>query len=257
MGQIQYSFDPTRDYELKDLFVFLNKYYDYIPDNPQKLRSANYGVSSDKDRKINELNELLKHNQKDVEGKDKELESLRSKLKEAEGYAKLLDDKIKQKEDRINRLMSENALKEKELQERYTESINSIKIEKEQEIAKLSKELDDLRKRLSVYEPSLIGDTGEDKFFVFSKYNLDETLDASAPIIGKVDGEGNAIYQFNVEKGHHKENIMRINELSDFFEIVDRIDEANHIGMGEWGKAKYNNGTMVVIAKAKIKLTRE
>ena len=96
MGQIQYSFDPTRDYELKDLFVFLNKYYDYIPDNPQKLRSANYGVSSDKDRKINELNELLKHNQKDVEGKDKELESLRSKLKEAEGYAKLLDDEIKQ-----------------------------------------------------------------------------------------------------------------------------------------------------------------
>lgn len=81
MGQIQYSFDPTRDYELKDLFVFLNKYYDYIPDNPQKLRSANYGVSSDKDRKINELNELLKHNQKDVEEKIRNLNLCEANLK--------------------------------------------------------------------------------------------------------------------------------------------------------------------------------
>ena len=99
---------------------------------------------------------------------------------------------------------------------------------------------------------------GIDHVNLASKMKMPElNLEAVINYLGKVDGEGNAIYQFNVEKGHHKENIMRINELSDFFEIVDRIDEANHIGMGEWGKAKYNNGTMVVIAKAKIKLTRE
>ena len=182
----------------------------------------------------------------------------KKELKEAKEYARLAEDDSKQKDAQIKKLTEENATKYNELQSNFTKEINKVKDEKEKEIAKLNKQINDLMKRISVYEPSLSGDVGDDKYFGIEGPILNETLSDDAPIIGRVDVDGNAIYQFNVEKGPHKSMCQKIAELEQFFDIVDRIEGANHISMCEWGKAKYNNGTMVPIEpKAKIKLTRE
>lgn len=243
-------------YELKDLFDLLHKYIPEIPADPRKIGSNEN--SSEKDRTINELNELLERHRKDAEKSSKKIDSLDEELKEAKEYARLAEDDSKQKDAQIKKLTEENATKYNELQSNFTKEINKVKDEKEKEIAKLNKQINDLMKRISVYEPSLSGDVGDDKYFGIEGPILNETLSDDAPIIGRVDVDGNAIYQFNVEKGPHKSMCQKIAELEQFFDIVDRIEGANHISMCEWGKAKYNNGTMVPIEpKAKIKLTRE
>ena len=243
-------------YELKDLFDLLHKYFPEIPADFRKIGSNEN--SSDKDREINEQNELIKRYQKEVEKNAKKLESLDAELKEAKEYARLAEDDAKQKDAQIKKLIEENVTKCNELQSGFTKELNNVKDEKEKEIAKLNKQINDLMKRISVYEPSLSGDVGDDKYFSIEGPLLNETLSDDAPIIGRVDVDGNAIYQFNVEKGPHKSMCQKMAELEQFFDIVDRIEGANHISMCEWGKAKYNNGTMVPIEpKAKIKLTRE
>lgn len=243
-------------YELKDLFDLLHKYIPEIPADFRKIGSNEN--SSDKDREINEQKELIKRYQKDVEKNAKKLESLDAELKEAKEYARLAEDDAKQKDAQIKKLTEENATKCNELQSSFTKELNNVKDEKEKEIANLNKQINDLMKRISVYEPSLSGDVGDDKYFSIEGSLLNETLSDDAPIIGRVDVDGNAIYQFNVEKGPHKSMCQKMAELEQFFDIVDRIEGANHISMCEWGKAKYNNGTMVPIEpKAKIKLTRE
>lgn len=243
-------------YELKDLFGLLHKYIPEIPADFRKIGSNEN--SSDKDRVINQLTESIKIYQKDAEKAAKKMESLDAELKEVKEYARLAEDDAKQKDAQIKKLNEENAKKYNELQSSFTKELNNVKDEKEKEIAKLNKQINDLMNRISVYEPSLSGDVGNDKYFSIEGPLLSETLSDDAPIIGRVDVDGNAIYQFNVEKGPHKSMCQKMPELEQFFDIVDRIEGANHISMCEWGKAKYINGSMVPIEpKAKIKLTRE
>lgn len=243
-------------YELRDLFDLLHRYFPEIPADPRKIGSNEN--SSEKDRTINELNELLDRHRKDAEKSNAKIESLNAELKDAKEYYQLAAEESSKKDAQIKELTEENTKKISELQREHTRELNKVKDEKEKEIQKLQKDLNDLMKRISVYEPSLSGDVGEDKYFSIEGPILNETLSDDAPIIGRVDVDGNAIYQFNVEKGPHKSMCQKIAELEQFFDIVDHIDGANHISMCEWGKAKYNNGTMVPIEpKAKIKLTRE
>lgn len=244
-------------YELRDLFDLLHRYFPEIPADPRKIGSTEN--SSEKEREINELREFNKRYQKDAEKTNKKLESLEAELNEAKDYARFAEEESKQKDVQIKELTEENATKYNELQREHTKELNKVKDEKEKEIAKLNKQINDLMKRISVYEPSLSGDVGDDKYFIIEGPILNETLSDDAPIIGRVDVEGNAIYQFNVEKGPHKSMCQNIAELERFFDIVDRIEGANHISMCEWGKAKFNNGTMIPLEpqKAKIKLTRE
>lgn len=239
-------------YELKDLFDLLHKYIPEIPADPRKIGSNEN--SSEKDRTINEL----ERHRKDAEKSSKKIDPLDEELKEAKEYDRLAEDDSKQKDAQIKKLTEENATKYNELQSNFTKEINKVKDEKEKEIAKLNKQINDLMKRISVYEPSLSGDVGDDKYFGIEGPILNETLSDDAPIIGRVDVDGNAMYQFNVEKGAHKSMCQKIAELENFFEIVDSVERANHISICEWGKAKYHNGTLVPIEpKAKIKLTRK
>lgn len=243
-------------YELRDLFDLLHRYFPDIPADPRKIGSIENSL--EKDRNINELNELLKRYSKDAEKSAAKIESLVADLKEAKDNSQMVLEESNKKSAQIKKLTEENETKISELQFEYTKELNRLKDEKEKEIQTLHKEINDLKKRISAYEPSLIGDVGDNKYFSIEGQMLYQTLSDDAPIIGRVGVDGNALYQFNVEKGAHKSMCQKIAELENFFEIVDSVERANHISICEWGKAKYHNGTLVPIEpKAKIKLTRE
>lgn len=257
MGQIHYSFDPTREFELNDLFILLSKYYSYIPSDPNKLRRASFENDPDKDRKIKDQQDMLNRYAKDTEKNNARIDDLNRKLDEAQSRYKLAEDEIKQKDEKIKKLTDELSDHLKKSKEELSSEVNRVKEEKEKEIAKRSKQVNDLLKRVSIYEPSLSGDITDDKYFEFRHGTLEETLSDDAPVVGRVDVDGNANYQFNVDKGPHKTWSQRIDELKEYFEIADAIEGANHISWSEWGTARYNSGTMAILTKAKIKLTRE
>lgn len=254
MGQIYYSFDPTKgSYEIKDLFDLLHRYYPDIPADPKSFNKQNFVSDSEKDRTIRELNELIKRHEIDNEKNNKELESLRGKLKETEE----LYEEAKKLSIQIEKLKEENAAKEEKYQTDFKNEINKIKSEKEEEIALLRKQIEWYVKKLANYEPSLNGDVGNEKYFNIDGVNLQETFSSDAPFIGKVDADGNAIFTFNVDKGPHKYYAQNVSEIENYCEIIDSVEGTNHIGLGEWGKGKFNNGLLVVVEKAKIKLVRE
>lgn len=257
MGQIHYSFDPTRSYEIKDLFDFLHKLYPEIPADPKSYNKQNSSADSEKDRTIRELNDIIKKHEKENEKNNKEIESLREKLKEAEELSKMESDEVEKLSNQNKNLIDENAKNETKLRTEFKSEINKIKEEKEKEIASLNKQIESYAKKLAIYEPTLNGETGNDRFFRIEGSNLEETLSSEAPFIGKVDVEGNAIFNFNVEKGPHKHFAQNPSELENYCEIIESIEGANHIGLSEWGKGKFLNGSLVVTTKAKIKLVRE
>lgn len=243
-------------YELRELFYLLHRLFPDIPEDPRKIGSIENSL--EKDRSINDLNELVKRYRKDEEKSTAKIESLDAELKEAKDFSQMVREERDKKSAQIKKLLEENETKISELQFEHSKELNRLKNEKEKEIQTLQKEINDLKKRISAYEPSLIGDVGDNKYFSIEGQMLYQTLSDDAPIIGRVGVDGNALYQFNVEKGAHKSMCQKIAELENFFEIVDSVEMANHISICEWGKAKYHNGTLVPIEpKAKIKLTRE
>lgn len=257
MGQIHYSFDPTKNWEIKDLFDLLHKFYPEIPADPKSYNKQNPSADSEKDRTIRELNELIKRHEKENEKNNKEIERLREKLKEAEELSKMESDEAEKLSIQNKKLIDENAETENKLRTEFNTEINKIKEEKEKEIASLNRQIESYVKKLAIYEPTLNGETGNDKFFQIDGPNLQETYSSDAEFIGKVDVEGNAIFNFNVEKGQHKHFAQNPFELESYCEIIERIEGANHIGLGEWGRGKFHNGLLVVTTKAKIKLVRE
>ena len=264
MGQIHYSFDPTRGlYEIKDLFDLLHRYFPNIPDDPKKIGVPS-SSDSEKDKTIRDLNEAIKRHQKEHEKNRETITDLEQKLKDAEGMNKIYDEdterlskQVKEKIAENEKLIAEHANKEIKLMNDFKEEKSKIEQEHQSEIQKLNKEIEQLIKKLNIYEPSLNGDTGSDKYFNVEGPNLGETLSADAPFIGKVDMEGQTIFNFNVEKGPHKYFSQHPEELDNYCEIIDSLEGANHIGLGEWGQGKYHNGLLVVTKKAKIKLVRE
>ena len=89
-------------YELKDLFDLLHKYIPEIPADPRKIGSNEN--SSEKDRTINELNELLERHRKDAEKSSKKIDSLDEELKEAKEFVDNVPQSITGSYDMINNL---------------------------------------------------------------------------------------------------------------------------------------------------------
>lgn len=257
MGQINYSFDPTRGMcELRDLFDLLHKYHSEIPADPNKI-GCNSNGDSEKDRTIRELNEEIKRHVKENASNTDKISKLELELNKAKEHAKLAEEESKDKTKKIEQLTEEHAKKYAELRRDFQEEINKLKEEKDKQISSLNKQVDDLSKKISVYEPLFAGDVSSDKFFKIEGPILGETMADDAPFIGKVNIDGNAIFQFNAEKGPHKYFSQNISELENFCDVIDNIDGANHIGLDTWGKGKFRNGTLVITEKSKIKLTRE
>ena len=263
MGQINYSFDPKSIYELGDLFDLLHRYYPEIPADYRKIGAPN-SSDSEKDKAIRELNKEIELHQKENEKNVARISELEQQLKDAQELCKIAEDdserfsqQIKGMKAENDRLVAEHAEKEQKLNNDFKDKLNTIKEEKEKDIASLQKQISELVKKLAIYEPSLNGGTEEDKFFNIEGINLSETYDDSAPFIGKVNANGDAIFNFNNDKGQHQFYSQNPSDLESFCEILDSVDGANHIGLGEWGKGKYNRGLLVITQKAKIKLTRE
>lgn len=223
MSELKYIFDINKGLsELNKLFDLLHKYYEYIPADPNELKI----LSDSNKKKDNQIQEL-----------SKEKEDLQKKIQE---YSIL--------ESKYNNLIHQNQEKEKEITE-----------EKEKEIASLTKTIENLRKRLSVYEPSPNDNIESDLLFfnIDKEHGLKRTMNASAPFVGKVKNTGNVSFTFNVDKGPHKQYSQNPSELESLCEIIDRTDNANHISLGKWGEGVLANNYLYVTKKAQIKLTRE
>lgn len=266
MGQIHYSFDPTRgfnSFEIKDLFDLLHRYYPEIPDDPKKI-GAPSSFDSEKDRTIRELNDIIKKHEKENEKNVSTINELEQKLKDAQDMEKVaLDDserlsqQVNDKIAEIKKLASEYAENEKKLQNDFKNEKDKIEQEHQREVQKLNKEIEQLKEKLNYYDPTFNGEQSSDKYFNVEDKNLVETKSYDAPFIGKVSAEGKTIFSFNFEKGPHKYYSQNPNELENFCEITEIIEGANHIGREEWGQGKFSNGLLVVSKKAKIKLIRE
>lgn len=266
MGQIHYSFDPTKgiySYELKDLFDLLHRYYPEIPADPKKI-GAPSSSDSEKDKTIRDLKDEIKIRQREEDKSTAKITELEQKLHDAEEMNKLLDQdserlsqQVKDKLAEIEKLVAAHSEKETKLQNDFMNDKNKIEQEHQHEVQELRKQIEQLIKKLNVYEPTLNGEPGSDKYFIVEGPNLAETYIADAPFIGKVSADGQTIFNFNVEKGPHKHYSQNPQELENFCEVIESIDGANHVGLGEWGQGKFLNGLLVVTKKAKIKLIRE
>lgn len=258
MGQINYSFDPTKGrYEIKDLFDLLHRFYPEIPDDPYNYNKQNSANNLEKDREIQELNGIIEKQKNETENKNKEIESLKEKLKDAEESSKMRSEEVEELQNQIKKINEESTAKEDKLQTDFKNEIDKLKEEKEREIASLNKQLENYKMKLALYEPTMNGDTGSDIFFNIEGCNLLHTNSSDAPFIGKVDVEGKAIFTFNVERGQHKYYVQNVSELKDYCDIIESVEGANHIGLGEWGKGQFHNGLLIVTTKAKIKLVKE
>lgn len=263
MGQINYTFDPKNVYELKDLFDLLHRYYPEIPADYRKI-GVPCSSDSEKDKEISKLKKEIEMHQKENEKNVARISELEQQLTEAKELSKIakedserLSKQVSDMKAENDRLVSEYSEKEHKLNDELIAKLNSFKEEKEKDIASLQKQIAELVKKLAIYEPSLNGGTEEDKFFNIDGINLSETYDDSAPFMGKVNANGDAIFNFNNDKGQHQYYSQNPSKLEAFCEVSDSVDGANHIGLGEWGKGKYNRGLLVITTKAKIKLTRE
>lgn len=261
---IQCAFDPTRGlYEIKDLFDLLHRYYPEIPADPKKIGIPS-SSDSEKDKTIRDLKDEIKIRQRDAEKNATKISDLEKKLHESEEMVKILDQdserlsqQVKDKLSEIEKLDASYKDRETKLQNDFKSEKNKIEQEHQHEVQELRKQIEQLVKKINVYEPTLNGEPGSDKYFNVEGPNLGETLIADAPFIGKVSADGQTIFNFNVEKGPHKHYSKNPQELENFCEVIESLDGANRIGLGEWGQGKFLNGLLVVTKKAKIKLIRE
>ena len=264
MGQIHYTFDPTKQNEIYDLFNFLHRLYPEITDNPMKIGAPSIS-DTEKDREICELNNKEKNYQMKYEDNSKIIIDLNQKLQEVEDRNKINEqdkESLSKQIEEINAekesLIRQHAEKETKLQNDFETEKRRIEQEHQTEVQKLNKEIELLKKKLNHYEPTLNGEHSSDKKFNVEGQNLRETYDENAPFIGKVGLEGQTIFNFNLDKGPHKYYSQNPQELKNYCEIIESMDGANHIGLGEWGQGTlYNGGLLVVAKKAKIKLVRE
>ena len=228
-------------YDLKELFKFLHKLNPEIPEDYANIGSVNSN-NSEKDEKIKELEKNLKR----YEEENKNKANLEQELQNAKRTLEVKDSMIEQ-------LKNEKEVALNKQKEELTQKINL----KDDEITKLNNQIHELESRISIYEPTLSNNISEKKYFNIEDSFLNETMSDDAPIIAKIDANGNGIFQFNIDKGPHKTMSQNKAVLDNFFEIIEEIEGANHISMGEWGKAKYRHGTLTVNTKAKIRLTRD
>lgn len=258
MGKIQYTFDPTDRGDINDLFVLLNKLDPKIPADPGSYTTQGNVNVAEYERKIKEQDELLKRYEKQTSQDAAVNEDLRKKFEEADGCLKLAQEEINQKNSQIDTLSREKVDIEVKLTQDSKDEINKVKAEKDEEINELNTQIKKLIEKLSGYEPMIGNGEGVDtKYFKIAGNNLEETGDWSAPFIGKVEVNGDALFQFNAEKGPHMKYSQDSTELEKFCDIVEKIDNANHISWVKWGTGKFTGDILKVSTKAQIKLTKE
>ena len=222
MIELKYTFNINKGLsELDELFDFLHRYYEYIPANYNDIKS----LSDSNRQKTDRINEL-----------EKQLEYL--------------------KQEKLNLSNRETEYKKKI--DEHDENVERINKEHETEVCSLKNQIEELKKKISRYEPILNGEIDSEKYFKITNDTLlEETMDNEAPFVGKIDAEGNAIFNFNVDKGKHNYYSQNHYLLQNFCEITKISDGViNKINPGECGKGHYNNGVLFVRSKAKISITR-
>lgn len=214
---------------------------------------------------------------KELEEKNKELVKendayRKNTAKEAERIEKLVQELKEKKEeaDLSAQLAKEAEEKAAKMKEEHEKTIEKIESEHKKEIEKLSKEwgikeselkgrIEDMRKRLEIYEPSINMSANSETTY----YNVDDDLlvqtnSLDAPYFAKNRGDGKFNYQFNYEKGPVREACSKKDSmLLPFCDIEEEAENPSNIRPGEWGIAIMQGGDLKVEKKAKIKLYRD
>lgn len=261
MGNILYTFNPEYDFEVRDLFKFLNKLYSYIPANLDDLKNQNVGglVSATQLSKIKELEDLIKRHQDQTSKDQKCIEDL---TKERDNYKELYE-KIKnqasEKDVKIHELERRLSDEQQKANQEFLQHLNTVKQEKELEIAGLHKKIDELRKQLSDFIPTIGNGKDSEEWFmaIYDKTTLERSFSDDEPFKAIVNADGEASFTFNTEKGPHKDFSQNPYKLEGFCEITEQLDGANHISPVAWGTGRVSDGILKVEKKAKVKLVRE
>ena len=261
MGKISYTFDPEYSIDIRDLFKFLNKLYSFIPANLDDLKNQNVGgsVSATQLSKIKELEDLIKRHQDQTSKDQKCIENL---TKERDDYKELYEkteNQASEKDAKIHELERKISDEQQKANQEFQQRLNTIKQEKELETADLNKKVDELRKQLSDFIPTIGNGKDSEEWFmaIYDKTTLERSYSVDEPFKAIVNAEGEASFTFNTEKGPHKEYSQNPYKLEGFCEITERLDGANHIAPVAWGTGHVSGDILKVEKKAKVKLVRE
>lgn len=204
---------------------------------------------------VDENESYRKNTAKDTE----KIEKLIQQLKDKNGEVELATQLAKEAE--------ENAVK---MKEEHEKTIKKIEFEHKREIEKLSKDwgikeeelkdiIDDLRKQLEIYNPSINMDaTSETTYYNVDGELLIQTNSLDAPYLAQNRGDNKFNYQFNFEKGPVREACSKKDlMLLPFCDIEEEAENSSNIRPGKWGVAIMEGGDLKVETKAKIKLYRD
>lgn len=264
MGKISYTFDPEYHIDIRDLFKFLNKLYSSIPANIDDLKNRNVGgpVSATQQNKIRELEDLIKRHQDQTSKDQKLIEDL---TRERDDYKELYEktkNQASEKDIKIHELEQRQSDEQQKANQEFLQRLNTVKQEKELEIADLHKKINELRKQLSNFIPTIGDGKDSEEWFMgiqtSDKTKLERSYSDDEPFKAIVNADGEASFTFNTEKGPHKDFSQNPYKLEDFCEITEQLDNANHISPVAWGTGRVSDdGTLKVEKKAKVKLVRE
>lgn len=261
MGKISYTFDPEYIIDIQDLFKFLNKLYSFIPANLDDLKNQNVGepVSATQLSKIKDLEELIKRHQDQTSKDQKSIENLTMERDDYKELYEKTENQASEKDVKIHELERKLSDELQKANQEFQQRLNTIKQEKELEIADLNKKIDELRKQLSDFIPTIGNGKDSEEWFmaIYDKSTLERSYDVDEPFKAIVNAEGEASFTFNTEKGPHKEYSQNPYKLEGFCEITEQLDGANHIAPVAWGTGHVSDGMLKVEKKAKVKLVRE
>jgi len=238
------------------------------PYGRQIAESPDFARVKELEKEKKDLQELInKHQQNNIKNEDKikklqaELDTLlgenEKNIKEAEDYKKLFEEACednKKKDEKYNHMLQQ---KDKERQD---EIIRVVSLRDERE-KKLNEKISELQKQLEVWNPSINteGSMGQ-MFYTVDGDSLIRTNDDAALYIAHSVGNNLYKFQFNCKKGPIREAFLKKEtDILPFCKIVagGDLESVGRIEPVELGQAVMSNDDLKVIVKAKIKLYRD
>lgn len=222
------EFDPTSNYDVKNILKFLNKYY------PECFNEIGYNKSESSIEVNNLKNSII--------DKDKEIEKLTKGKDEIMEFYESVKKQLLEKDSII-----------KELEEQ----LNQIKEESLNEKASLEGKVKELENIILELDPSYGQNT--EKVYLEPMYDnvLCKTLIYEAPFISDVYANGDVLFYFNSKKGPHRDYIANKDKLNAYCDIEDQVMDANTIITIAPGKGIMSYDRVRISQKAKVKLIKE
>ena len=252
---------PLSGYDKEDIRKVLQNLCPEILGNPYPNRSSGMRGMYDYNQsgRIKELEEANKGLQEKTAQDKEKIEELQKEANSYKSKCEETSQQINAKDEEIQKLRMQYSEEKEKADKVKNDLIDDIE-KKRQNIERLCKEIEELKRRLSEFIPTFGSGESQEEWYMEicgDKKTLQRSNNNQEPFKAIVNANGEASFTFNVDKGPHREYCQNTQELTPFCDIEDQIDGANRIVARAWGKGHVTNDVLTVESKAKIKLVRE